>query len=507
MSSFTLDEMMPLVSREITAKRGFLLAAFAGIALTLLVVGFLWQKRFMSHTTLYVDDSNIVKPLLEDLAEAASQADKANVAKEILFSKEIMDAILDQGGWVPPGSSAVQRERIKEKIIENTVVENINRTLIGIGFYSPSPKVAYDTTRLYAELFLQKSVRAQSVETNDAFEFIESQVETYRAKLEGAEVRLEEFKSRHPGARPGTEENVDARIIELRRDLEASELKYAEMNQRAQTLASELDSESSSLQAQYTTNRNFARIEELQSQIDRLRLSYTDDYPDIIALRQQIQEFKSQAAGGGSGNESYLSGVTNSGPIYEELRTSAANARAQADSLRSRIAQTRALLQKELGRAGVSSKVERELSELSRDYEINKEIYEEMVKRRENARVSMTLGKEKQGVLYRIQEPANFPVLPSGLRFMHWAALGLMLGVIVPFMMLLAFIKLDPRIRTASSITEGLDLPLLSVVPHLNLPGAQRGWLHTKAAIVVVVAAVLAIYAVAGFIKLSQGVG
>ncbi len=506
MSSFTLDEIMPLISREANAKRGLLLGLFAVIALTLLIVGFMWQKRFMSHTTLYVDDTNIVKPLLEDIAEAASHADKANVARELLFSRDIMDAILDQGGWVPEGSTAVQRERIKEKIIENTLVENINRTLIGIGFYHKSPKVAYETTRLYADLFLQKSVRAQSIESNDAFEFIESQVETYRSKLVGAEARLEDFKTRHPGARPGTEENVDARIIELRRDLESTQLQYAEMSQRAQTLERELTTESSTLQQQYADNRYFSRIEELQSQIDLLRLSYTDDYPDIIALRQQIEEFKSLAAQGGSSGGSFLRSASNS-PVYEKLRTRAAEARAEADSLRSRVAQTRALLSKELGRAGVSTKVERELSELSRDYEINKEIYEEMVKRRENARVSMTLGKEKQGVLYRIQEPANFPVLPSGLRFVHWAALGLLLGALMPFVLLAAFVKLDPRIRTSSSISEGLDLPLLTVVPHLTPPGAQRGWIHSKPAIFIVVAAVLAVYAVAGFIKLTQGVG
>ena len=234
--------------------------------------------------------------------------------------------------------------------------------------------------------------------------------------------------------------------------------------------------------------------------------SYTDDYPDIIALRQQIAEFKSLAAQGSSSGSGFLSSASNS-PVYEKLRTRAAEARAEADSLRSRVVQTRALLSKELGRAGVSTKVERELSELSRDYEINKEIYEEMVKRRENARVSMTLGKEKQGVLYRIQEPANFPILPSGLRFVHWAAMGLFLGALLPFVLLAAFVKLDPRIRTSSSISEGLDLPLLTVVPHLAPPGAQRGWMHSKAAIFVVVAAVLVVYAVAGFIKLSQGVG
>jgi len=164
------------------------------------------------------------------------------------------------------------------------------------------------------------------------------------------------------------------------------------------------------------------------------------------------------------------------------------------------------MLNKELGRADQSTKVERELAELTRDYTINKGIYEDLVKRRENARVSMVLGKEKQGVLYRIQEPANFPVLPSGLRFIHWAALGLLLGAILPFLYLFTFVKLDPRIRTPSGITEDLDLPLLTVVPHMSLPGEQRGWIHSKLAIFAVVAVVLVIYAAAAFFKLTQGV-
>jgi len=518
MSSFTLDEMVPLLTREATTRKGTLLAIFALVSLCLLLVGFLWEKQYLSHTTLYVDDTNIVRPLLEDIAEAADQADKANVAREIIFSKDILDRIMDEGGWVEAGASAIARERIKEDIIENTIVENINSTLIGIGFHHKTPKVAYDTTRLYADLFLEKSVKAQSAETNDAFDFIEGQVETYRGKLEDAERRLEGFKAAHPGIRPGTEENVDARIIELRRDLETTQLMYSEANQRAKTLDRELSTESVSLQREYEESRYVARIQELQSQIDILRLSYTDDYPDIIRLKQQIEEFKQFAAqeranrinstqqlsSFSSGNR--LGTSTSVSPVYQGLRAQAAEAKATSESLQSRIAQTRAMLNKELGRADQSTKVERELSELSRDYEINKGIYEDLVKRRENARVSMVLGKEKQGVLYRIQEPANFPVLPSGLRFIHWAALGLLLGAILPFLYLFAFVKLDPRIRTPSGITEDLDLPLLTVVPHMSLPGEQRGWLHSKLAIFAVVAVVLMVYAAAAFIKLTQGV-
>lgn len=516
MSNFTLDEMMPLLTREASYRRGTLLSIFAVVSLLFLLVGFFWQKQFLSHVTLYVDDSNIVRPLLENLAEASDQRDKANVAREILFSRDIMDRIIDEGGWVEPGDSAVTREKIREEIIRNTIVENINSTLIGIGFYHPTPRVAYETTRRYADLFLEKAMKAQSVETNDAFEFIEDQVETYRGKLEDAEKRLEAFRAQHPGARAGTGGNVDERIMELRRDLEASQLLYAEANQRAKTLTRELSTESSTLNRQYQESRYVEKIGELQSQIDVLRLSYTDDYPDIIRLKQQIEEFKVFAAqersknqaGGKSqfqiGNDLY-SGSANLSPVYQKLRADAAASKATAESLRSRINQSKGLLEKELSRANQSTKIERELADLARDYQINKEIYEDLVKRRESARVSMSLTKEKQGVLYRIQEPANFPVLPSGLRFMHLATIGLLLGMALPFLYLFAFLKLDPRIRTASGVTEDLELPLLSVVPHMALAGEKTHWLQKRSAVIFVVLTVLIIYAIVGVTKYSQG--
>jgi len=519
MSSFTLDEMMPLVSREAMLRRSTLLGIFVVVSLLLLAIAFAWPKKYTSSVTLFVDNSNIVKPLLEGVAASGDQRDKAKVAKEVLFSHEIMEQVLDQGNWVGSDASQVERARIKEEIAQRTSVDDINSTLLVISHEHQSPKVAFDTTRVLADLFLDKTMRAQSLESSDAFEFIVSQVETYRGKLEDSEKRLERFKGQYPGARPGTEENVDQRIIELRRQLEKTELQYAEMNSRKQTLQRELSSESSTLQQQYRESQISSRVAELQAQIDVLRLSYTDDYPDIVRLNQQIQDYTNLAQSEadrrttGSGTSTFTlnnrayTGSSNLSPVYQALRADLARASAETDSLRTTVVQTKALLNKELKRATQSTTVERELAELSRDYQINKDIYEDLVKRRESARVSMSLGREKQGVLYRIQEQANFPVLPSGLRFMHIATLGLLLGAILPFVFLLTFLKLDPRIRTNSAITDDLELPLLTVVPHMKLPGEKESWIQKKSSILFVVLGVLLLYAVVGFIKYSQGVG
>ena len=148
MSNFTLDELMPMVERESSLRRGTLLRIFAIVALLFLLVGFFWKAKYTSGVTLYVDDSNIVKPLLENLAEAGNQRDKANVAREILFSRDILENILVNGGWVTAETSAIERERIKEEIIQSTEVTNINSTLIGIRFEHPDAQVAHDTTCL-----------------------------------------------------------------------------------------------------------------------------------------------------------------------------------------------------------------------------------------------------------------------------------------------------------------------------------------------------------------------
>ncbi len=79
----------------------------------------------------------------------------------------------------------------------------------------------------------------------------------------------------------------------------------------------------------------------------------------------------------------------------------------------------------------------------------------------------MTLDIEGQGVTYKIQEPAKYPLFASGLRFIHFALAGLAAAVVIPIGLILAYIFLDPRIRFSNAIEEQFDVPLLGEIPHL----------------------------------------
>ena len=166
--------------------------------------------------------------------------------------------------------------------------------------------------------------------------------------------------------------------------------------------------------------------------------------------------------------------------------------------------QLQVLLENEIERSTKTSQVERQLSELSRDYEINKKFYEDLLSQQENARLTMTLGAEQQGVLYRIHQPANFPARPNGLRFFHIVLAGIALASVLPFVYLMVFLKLDPRIRTGSAVTDSLQLPLLTVVPHMASPTEKTPFFHRPGAIISTVGVMCALYVVVFFIKFNM---
>ena len=520
MANITLEDWGPLLARESIQRRGTLVALFALVSLAFLTVGYFWQKKYESEVTLFIDNSNIVRPLLEGAAVTTAHRDQAYIASEILFSQEILDKVMEEGGWVDGSMTLEDRERIKEKIIDKTSISNQGSTLLRIAFENADPRTAYETTRSFADLFLERTKQDQATESEKAFDFIDSQVEVYRKKLADSEKRLQDFRAQTSDARPGTEKNLDARILELRRKIESTELEYAEARSRADALSRELARVAVTADNVYRESQYLSQINDLQAEMDLLLLSYTEDYPDIVRLRQQIDDLRQLAAREKQrqveqsrnasavviGRDAYISRGTSMSPIYQKLSAEASSAEVEANSLKTRLDNTRVLLSKELNRSNKTTDVERKLADLSRDYQVNKDIYQDLLKRRESARVSMTLDKERQGVLYRIQEPATYPILPDGIRFLHFAIVGIMLGFILPLTYLIVFLQLDPRVRTASVLSEedGLELPLLAVVPHLESSRDKSSWFTKKGTLMLIVMSVFIIYAVVSWLKFSQ---
>lgn len=504
-SQSTQLQSMATVALEESRRHPVLLAGvFAGVALLSLAVGVLLPKKFTSSTTILVEESDIIAPLMEGRAVPTGVASRAAIARQVAFSRKVMDDILKTGGWLEEDLTPIEKDKLTEEITKRTRIGNPRENLIEITYTDSDAERAATVTNRFAELVITESLATKERESRAAYDFINSQVKQYHAKLIDAESKLEEYRKGNPDARPGTEADVNARLGELRRQVETARMELADLRSRETVLQAQLTGESEVTVLQTRTGQLLARLAELESERERLLVSYTEQHPDVVRVQHQIGDLQDELRREDdlrqSGAPTSLAGGATMNPLYGEIRSKLSETRSRIAALNSRISGTGALLAQELDRSRRIASSESSLAELTRDYEVNRDLYQDLLKRRENARVSMNLDAEHRGLSFRVQEPAVVPLRPSGLRLMHVAGAGLGAATLMPLLLLLGWVRFDPRVRNTLQIEQQAALPVLGSIPRYrtgsNRSRALRRFIVAGALVALVPLAYLGVLAV-----------
>jgi polysaccharide chain length determinant protein (PEP-CTERM system associated) len=471
------EQLIKVLVNETFHYRKAVVVAFFAINLIMLVFGLLWPTGYTASTIIVAQDKNVIQPLMQGAAVATDVSDRARLAREVIFGRKVMNQVLEYAGWMKDNPSPADQEKIIEKITKQTTISSAGKDIIKIEYKDDIPERALMTTRKFADLFISESLGAKIAESQSAFDFINKETETYHDKLTKAEDQLKEFRSANLDARPGSDADISTRLGDLQKRIELASQDLKEAEVKKTSLEKQLSGEAEvatklSREGQYRT-----RIMELQSRIDTLRLSYHDTYPDIVQLKHQIEDLnqaiaedqQQRAAAKASGRVVLDESVVNN-PMYQQLKAELSQAKVNIEMLNARISEAKREQAQELERGRRVNGGEATLAELTRDYQVNRDIYQDLLRRRENARVSMNLDTDKQGLTIKIQEPAVLPQHPSGVQFEHFVIAGPLLGVALPLGLIFARIHIDPRIRVGAVFSEKLKLPLLATVPHLWTP-------------------------------------
>ena len=503
--------IVPVLVSEARRRRIAMGVVFAVVALGALIIGVQWPKKYDASTTILAQESSIITPLMEGAASPTANANRAGIAQAVIFSRRVMGQILVIGGWMANNPNPVEQDRLIEAIKARTKVVISHDNLITISYYDSDPKRAYDVTREYAQLFISESLASKQRESRDAFEFINGQVETYRKKLTDAEDKLKDYRGANADARPGSETDTDARISQLRTQIENARLDLMEKRSQEGSLNSQLSGESEVNAVQTTQGINEAQLAQLQTQLDTLLMSYTADYPDVVRVRHQMEDLRQQIAQAGqrrqsapaSNSPTSLENNVQFNPLYAQLRSQLSAIRADIAATSARMGASESMLQSELERSNRIANSENVTSELTRDYNVNRDVYQDLLKRRENARVSMNLDAKQQGLTFLIQNPAMMPLSPSGLRFMHFGLGGIVLSLAIPFGLLFGVARLDPRVRSAAQLERSTGLMVLATVPFYPTPQDRQRERFRNVLLALIVLAVALAYLILFWLKLK----
>ena len=437
-------ELLPVLAAEAGRRMLMLGATFAIIAISALAIGIGLPRSYESSTTIVLQRGNAAAALPGDHAIPAATADLVARARELLFSPKVLNELVAADGSTEQ-RSAVEQDRMIEAIGNRIDITSPGDDRVRISYSDGDPARSLRITRHLGELFVRESLAAKERESRGTFDFLDRQAKGYQRKLTDAEDKLQSY--RQATADSGRAGDGNARVSRLHAQVEQARVELVEQRAREGALVSQLSDPAE---------------------------------PSPLPTRESPPN---------------AAGVAHEAP-YEALRGKLADARRESAAIASRVEEAEAALKAELGRADVTQGGN-EMAALVREYETNRGIYEDLLRRRENARMAMDLDASQQGLVFLIEQPAVMPQHPSGPRLAHFAIAGLLLAVLLPLAMLFGSARLDPRVRSAAQLERLTGLPMLATIPTYPTPADRRRTAMHATVLALIVAGVMLCYAVA----------
>ncbi|TMG88356.1 MAG: hypothetical protein E6H72_14190 [Betaproteobacteria bacterium] len=272
------------------------MAMFVIVNVVMLAAGLLWPKSYTGSTSIIVDEKSIMEPLMKGAAVATETADRNRNAREVILGRRILGQVLERAGWLADHPTALEQEALIEHIKTRTTITPVGRDVVKIEYRDSDQERTLFVTKTFADLFIQEMIAQKETEARSAFDFIDKQAQEYQHKLAAAEEEIRQLRSSNLDARPGSDIELNARLIALNTRIENTTTELREAEMKHASLERQVNGEAEVTVLANREGQFRARIAELQAKLDTLRLSYHDTHPDVVQLKNQIQDLMAEAS-------------------------------------------------------------------------------------------------------------------------------------------------------------------------------------------------------------------
>jgi len=429
------------------------------------------QQRVLSPSRL--------RPMIERLGLAKGQ-NLDDVVSDIQANMQIQPVVTDlsavgPGGKRKPGPSPVP------------------------GFYvnytASSAREAQQICTDLTSMLLEEDLKSRQDATQGTTLFLTKQVEEAKQNLDDLDKKLAAFKNEHIGQLPGDEDNNLKILMGLNSQLDANTQTLNRATQDKAYMESLLAQQLAAWKvSQSATNPQTLQqqLSQLQAQLIDLEARYTEDHPDVIKTKADIEQVKKKLAEINDATEKSGSDVANdkeNGTEPPEIR----QLRLQIHQYQDLIAQAtrdQKKLQQEIAvyqnRVSASPSIEEAYKELARDYDNAQKVYQDDLAKQSASKMASQAQLSQEGEQMALLDPATLPDSPSFPNRFFFAGGGLGAGLVLGFGLALWLEIRDKSIRTQADAEAALEMPMLVAVPWVGETvavsgnGKRRFWSRKK---------------------------
>lgn len=449
---------------------------------------------YTATTRMFVDTDTLLRPLMKDLAVSPDFDRQVEIMRDTVFAVPNIEELMERTGIDAGIDDPLEHVKLIEDLTNKLYLSVLGRNLFEIGYQHRDPDMAYEVVSVMLDIFVQQQLGHSQRDVEIAGAFIDEQISAYDGKLRAAELRVAEFQREHGEELGGAERSVrdldqiEAEARRIRSELEAAHWRRDQLRVKLDTVPRTVSSAQAGTSEPSPTQQ---QLRELNTELTRKLLLYTEQHPDIVALRQLIAQANEQVKAESEGDRIADFRVAN--PLFEDLNVQLQTIEVQIDDLSRRLNVAENERQALSDKVRLAPQVEADLKRLNRDYDVLLAQYEQLIQRRESAQLARELDEGKKRIEFRTIEPPVRPLEPSGPPHGLFMLVILVLGVGAGVAFVLGRFLISDTVLTSMQLqTTFPALPVLGGVSELRF--SKHGYVPSLMGLTGGAAALLAVF-------------
>jgi polysaccharide chain length determinant protein (PEP-CTERM system associated) len=438
------------------------------------MASFYMPTLYQARTILLMEREGITNPLNMKQGISVRLRDKLQTINEVVRSRQFLLRVIDRLNLDAGLTSNAEMEALVIGMRKSIGVRSRRGSydIFEITYRNANPQRAQAINEIISNMFIEDNLEVVRRQQNASLAFVDDQLLLYKNKLEDSELHLREFKIANFGEMPGQQNAALSAIGRTQVELEKVRLALREARLQEVTLQKQLSGEKPMVVSRSTRQGSF--IDGLKAKLANLLIHYTEKHPEVIKITSLIDRLGYKPQSELNSNPSAEAEVSTLNPVYQTLKEKHFEAARKIKTLEDQKKHYENKIRSYKEKVLAVPAKEQELIQIRRNYRVNNEIYQLLLKRLAEAQITRELDLTQRGERFTVLEPSTVPLFPIKPNRPKILVASLFLSCMLCTGVLILKDSLDDSLKTMDEVRAFLQVPVLAVIPELPSTKAIR---------------------------------
>jgi polysaccharide chain length determinant protein (PEP-CTERM system associated) len=455
---------------QILKRRKYIFIVVSMFVMSIIVWGsFFLPKMYQAKSTVFIE-RNIIKNLVKGMVVTPSIEDRLRILTYAMKSRDMLMKVIRALDLDAKAKNPAEIESMIRNFRDNTKITVKGNDLFMVSYTGKDPKLARDYVNTLISKYIEENTSAKREETHGASQFLTEQIAHYKKKLEEAEDRLSKFRIEKGIYFASDEKTLVSSIKDYRNKIEEAQVQIKELEAKRKDLQEILSGEKPLPKDVGKGKKNMLkqRLSQLEEYLPLLLLKYTENHPDVIKTKAEIESIRHQLElMDKDSSQGTVTKIDSKDPLYQQIKEELLYTESEIVALNAKIDIFKNSIKKIEAELKHMPEEKKTLATLVRERNTYQQIYEQLLSRLGQAEVSKQMELEDKGTSFRIVDPAVLPTTPVSPDRIKFILFGIVAGIAAGIGTIFLLEHIDSSIRDIDTLKTAFNLPVLAVIPKI----------------------------------------